>query len=187
MADLFSSLPYVLPKNNKDVVQRLAIILSIDPKRIPSHDQKIIEILSGIILYRHLERLQKIQVMTQVRSLEPRLQSILVTKITDVIVQPKWGLWSLTNEELLDKKEFHEGIATIANALGIAASVSGLNDIMKMVAEGLTKRQSLKTMAKRALPYFIIWGAVQVNANELARMQREIDARTPAMLTSPLH
>ena len=117
--------PYQLPTSSEERIRSLANIIGIEGNGLANGGFRIEEILCGVILYRHLDRSEKLEIMSSIYELEDkRIASKLVEKVTDVIVNPSWGLWSMTNAELLNKKEFHSFVQFWSAILGFGVSVS---------------------------------------------------------------
>ncbi len=65
--------------------------------------------MSGVILYRHLNRNQKTEAMSLIRQIGKKnkpLEGQLVNLILNTSINPQWGVWSLNNDELLNDHNF---------------------------------------------------------------------------------
>ncbi|TOP51504.1 hypothetical protein CGH16_23385, partial [Vibrio parahaemolyticus] len=94
-----SRLPYKLPSNQADALKSLAKILNIPLHLVQGDPVKVSQAMSGTIMYRQLDRNARQQVMAIIHGLSSGpLKSCLITRCTDVLVNPQWGEWSLTTE-----------------------------------------------------------------------------------------
>lgn len=135
MTDYFKHLPHVLPRNHQEAANRLGLMLKIPLAHLVNANENLVETLSGVVLYRHLDRMEKEGVMRSIYALPNRqLQGILVGKVTDVIVNPSWGLWSLTTEELLKKKDSHQAFDNwVVNVIGMGATGMSGYEMLKKI------------------------------------------------------
>ena len=117
-------------------------------------------ILSGIVVYRHLSRSERMGINYAVqREMAPcTLQDRLMILIGDLSVQPYWCMWSLSDEEV---KEFYEYNKDLAAAVGqfnpvdlppitVATLASGLYLVSKKGAKA-TLTQSTSSVAASPL------------------------------------
>lgn len=185
MSDYFKNLPHVLPSNHQEAANRLALMLEIPLAHVINANEQMIETIAGVILYRHLGRSDKEGVMRSIYKLSNKhLQQFLVMKVTDVIVNPTWGIWSLTTEELKRKKDIHQAFENIASLIGVGLNSLSLYDFV-------TKIRTNKgiSLASRAgiLATVIVWGAILYNKSELSRCNEEMEKRRPPMKGSPYY
>lgn len=175
-----NKLPYHLPKQPDEQLRILSNILSIPKSQLGRNVQAEIEAMAVTILYRHLNHIQKQDAMATIRSLNnPILVNSLVTKVVDVIVNPQWGIWSLSNEELLADQDFHAKVDEVAGYIGISASAASGKDFI----QNLWKN---KKIGKGGWIILAIWGAVIFNKSELNKANREVSNRSQ-LKTSPLY
>lgn len=174
MSDTFNTqhLPYTMPTSAQAQATYLATILKIPGDMVANADQEVVQALCATIIYRHLDRMQRMEAMELVQGLKNRrLISKLISLILDTtFVNPQWGLWSLTNEELLADQAFHSEFDTIASAIGLSASGLGAKDLIK------TAWKSRK-MSRGGLATVIIWGTVFMNKSELNKANEELARR----------
>lgn len=130
-----SDLPYHLPRDAKGQLRALARILDISPVAAEKLGEAGAEAMCAAILYRHLDRHQRYQTMKKMQSLPDKaLGARLVTLALDTtFVNPQWGLWSLTNEELAEDIRFHQVIDTVGAISGATLSVSSGKDVIKEI------------------------------------------------------
>lgn len=186
MTDYFKHLPHVLPRNHQEAANRLGLMLKIPLAHLINADENLVETLSGVVLYRHLDRMEKEGVMRSIYALPNRqLQGMLVGKVTDVIVNPTWGIWSLTTAELKAKTEFHSALDNaVVNMVGLGATGMSIFDLVK---KARTWSAMSKTARAGIVATVVIWGAILYNKSELARCEEEIKRRTPPMQGSPYY
>ncbi len=166
-------LPYHLPKTLKSQLQYLARITSLPINLIDNAGQAELEAISVMILYRHLSRQQRIEAMQTIRSVENRaLMGSIITKALDTtFVNPQWGIWSLSTEELLEDIKFHASIDSVVGYIGVGASVLGGKDLIKNI-------WSQKRMGRQHWIMLVIWGCIYMNKQELIKAQQEQSHRT---------
>lgn len=94
-------------------------ILNIPQHLVQGDPVKVSQAMSGTIMYRQLDRIARQQAMAIVHSLSRGpLKSCLITRCTDVLVNPQWGEWSLTTEELTEILIFHNDFNRWSSILG---------------------------------------------------------------------
>ena len=110
---VITDLPYNIPADINKQIAKLSKVIGIPSYLMQGRGGKGVQILCGVIIYRHLGRLQKHQVMKLIHNTnEPRIIGKLTEKIVDTVANPNWGLWSLTNKELETRRDFHRVIDT---------------------------------------------------------------------------
>lgn len=173
-------LPYNLPKSPKEQLRYLAKIINIPYSFVASGGQQEVEAMTATIMYRHLNRIQQMEAWQLIRGLDSRpLTGKLVDKVLDTKTNPQWGMWSMTNEELLADKKIHEIINTYASGLGVTASAAGTKSVLQEVWKN-------KKLSKGGWVTLIIWGAVIFNSSELSKVNTELANRT-TLNTSSLY
>ena len=122
-----SPLPYNLPKNEREALNYLAKILNVPARHVKGDAVKISKALAGTLMYRQLDRIKRREVIQSIHSLQNgHLKSILFVKCTDVLVNPQWGEWSLTNEELTKLLSFHNALNRWSSLLGANPGAYGI-------------------------------------------------------------
>ena len=177
-----SRLPYVLPKNLPEQLRHLAKITNIPFSFVKDGGQLELEAMSGVILYRHLNRIQKMQSMSLIREVGKKnkpLEGWLVNLIVNTSVNPQWGVWSLSNDELLNDRNFHNTINDYASIIGLTASAAGA----KTIIQETWKR---KKMTKGGIVTLVLWGALYFNSSELEKVNKEITNRSQ-LKSSPVY
>ncbi|WP_166268149.1 hypothetical protein [Marinobacter caseinilyticus] len=174
-----SNLPYHLPKNSKGQSRELGKILRIPSSVIEDGGDQAIEAICATILYRHLDQVQRREAMALIKSLPSRqLQGLLMARVLDTMVNPQWGLWSLTTEELIADETFHNNVATIGGTLGVTVSAMGSKDLIKTL---WLKRK----VTSGGLATVVIWIAFAGNWSSLQTTQKELERRTSQPKSSP--
>jgi len=167
-----TDLPYTIPSSVNEQISRLSKTIGLPEGLMKGKGLQGVHILCGVIIYRHLDRHQKPQVMALIRNLnDPRAVGFLVGKVVDTIVNPNWGLWSLTNKELEAKRSFHSALDNIMTTLGAGASVSSVTSI----AKSSWSKRSL--MNSKNVLLIIVWGGIWYSKQILKETQQEIDSR----------
>ena len=151
------ALPYHLPKTPKDQLRLLAKILAITQSQVGLDTDAEIEAMAVTILYRHLDRIQKQQALANILGLKNQiLASKLYSKVVDISVNPQWGVWSLSNDELLSDQAFHTKFNEIAGYVGISASITSAKELIQEAWKN-------KRLGKGGWITLAIWGCVIFN------------------------
>lgn len=168
-----SDLPYTFPKTTQGQLDLLADVLEIPRYMVKDGDEAMLDAMVGTILYRHLDRHQKMFAMKSIRELESRpLMGQLVNKATTpALVNPKWGMWSLTNDELLSFQGNMQGFDDFASKVGFGASALSAKDLLKDF-------QLHKAVRRKHIVTLVIWGAVYANKNSLNKANTEVQRRS---------
>jgi len=166
---------YALPKNIQQAINFLAGIMKIDKVLVKNGDLTMLSVFNGAMLYRHLDRNQRTEVMTLIRSLpNRRLQNRLVGRILDVTyVNPRWGIWSLSTAELMREMASNTKFQKILTYFGVAGGVT--------IADGLKKMWKNKSASKGGgailLANVVLFGIAIGTSKEAAKMQNEWQRR----------
>ncbi|MBH0059414.1 hypothetical protein I6F65_20985 [Pseudoalteromonas sp. SWXJZ94C] len=167
-----NELPYSLPKTPKAQCQYLARICSISLHKLSNNHQEESEAIASVIIYRHLSSNQKIEAMRLIQALINKpLMAKLIEKITDTIVNPQWGIWSLSNTELLKDHKFHDMVNTYAGISGITISMVSVADLASTIWK-------TKKVTKGGWLTLVMWGSLILNATELHKVNQEISNRS---------
>ncbi|WKE66431.1 hypothetical protein PVT67_04035 [Gallaecimonas kandeliae] len=168
-----ADLPYHLPTDAKGQLRELAKIISIPQPVIESSGPEAIDAICATILYRHLGQAQRQEAMALIRALPNRqLTGILITRALDTtFVNPQWGMWSLTNKELLEEEAFHSTIDDYASYLGISVSALGAKDFLQT----LWKQRKV---TRGGIATLVIWVAIAANKSHLNEIREEKDRRS---------
>lgn len=165
-------LPYSLPKTARAQCQYLARICSISLHKLSNNHQEESQAIASVIIYRHLKSNQKIEAMRFIHAMDNKpLMSKLIEKITDVIINPQWGIWSLSNTELLNDQKFHDMINSYAGVLGASISAASAKELASTIWK-------TKKMSKGAWITLVMWGSLYFNSTELNKANQEIANRS---------
>jgi hypothetical protein len=173
-----SNLPYSLPKDTQSQLKQLREITLIPHNLLVGAGEIEVEALCYMIMYRHLNRVQRMNAMKAIHSVRKKaLVGMIITRVLDTTyVNPQWGIWSLSNAELKADLKFHSQLSSVASVAGIGASVqSGKELLGKILQNKAMKRANWITL--------VIWGAIYFNIREQAKAQRELDNRS-TLITS---
>lgn len=176
-----SDLPYYLPKDEKSQLKALARILGIPSAMAEQAGTHGIEAMTGTILYRHLDRRQRMAAMERIKSLPDREFASKLVRLTleTTFVNPQWGLWSLTNEELEKDIRFHRAVGRVGAITGATLSISSGKDIVN----GLLRNGRL---SPQGIALLVIGVAFMGNDTELDSALQERERRSQVK-TSPYH
>src|SRR5690554_5837038 len=94
-----------------------------------------VELLTLIALYRHLDRSGVRRVETLLQRVDRRVLDDLQKAMAVPRVQPSWGMWSLTTNELLQRKRALSTFNAVAGFLGISVSISRARDLRTLGAQ----------------------------------------------------
>lgn len=166
-------LPYTFPKTTEGQLALLADVLDIPQHMVKGAGEPEIDAMVGTVLYRHLDRHQKIFAMRSIRELANRpLMGQLVTKATTpTLVNPKWGMWSLNNDELLAFQQSMQEFDDFASKAGVGASALSGMDLLKDF-------QKSKTLNRKHVVTLVIWGVVYANKSSLDKANQEVQRRS---------
>ena len=169
----FSRLPYKLPSNEADAVKSLAKILNIPQHLAQGDPVKVSQAMSGTIMYRQLDRNARQQAMAIIHSLSSGpLKSCLITRCTDVLVNPQWGEWSLTTEELTEILKFHNDFNRWSSILGANPGAYGAGGAAwSIIKQGASSGNVAVLIASIALVgiHELSYGEMQKYTAELER------------------
>jgi len=137
--DFSKSTNYSLSQNTQKAINYLAKVLKISPGLVTNGDEQLLQALCGTILYRHLDKQQRYEVMTIIRTSLNRptrqLEGLLVARITNVLyINKHWGVWSLTTAELeneIKTNDFYQKSLTYIGVAGGVTIADGLRNIWK--------------------------------------------------------
>jgi len=109
--------------------------------------------------------------MAQISSLPGPKQPMVRDKILKPLVNPYWGLWSLSTSELLNQHDFFSTIAEAGSIMGLTFSfASGADAIRKIRASSFTSAPGLVASVA-------IWGFFWMNEKTRSQIQDEIFRR----------
>jgi hypothetical protein len=151
-----------MPETMSGQIEYLCQLLDFPRTMFLSHGNKpaladsvVLEILTGIVLYHHLPRQDQGRVMRLIHAnLEGRPAiAKAITKITDPMVNPMWGLWTKTTRELEADLAFAESVSTYLGLAGASFSVPSLYNMAK------TNRTQAKGVGRgHPVLTVMIWG-----------------------------
>lgn len=165
---------YQLPKTDNDAMRYLADILDIPMHYLNGDGSKIVAAMAGTVLYRHLDQRGKVGVMTAIRQLKyGPLQSRLVGKCTDSIVNAQWAEWSLTSEELEGILHYHNEFNRWSSILGANPGAYGVGaSVWGIIQQGLTKGNLIVLSVS-----FILIGIHEFSYQETQKYSKELERR----------
>lgn len=183
MAGMPSSedLPYHLPTTTSDQLRELAKILDVPFDLVKSTGEQGLAAMCATIMYRHLDRRQRYEAMEVIRSLDSKdLVNRLQTKAIDTtFVNKRWGVWSMTNEELLEDQDFHELFQDIGAVAGVTFSATNLKDFLQELRRN-------RRVTKGGMATIVIWLSFASSYSRLNKLEAELDRRTQ-LRGSPFH
>ena len=182
-----SDLPYhadKLPKDTAGLVDELARILGFKMFPETKKNDYVLNVLCGVILYRHLDKPQQIDVMARIINEEhiaPVDWGELRALCTDTAVQPRWHLWALTTDEVHSILQDQKRMQQIFAWIGISFSGAFAKDVRDKYRE----TKSIKTVVSKRLPIAIIVACFEyANRTSLKQTQEDMDKRTPTPKSS---
>lgn len=176
-----SDLPQHLPRDTKGQLRELGKIVGIPQPLLENAGQETIDTICATILYRHLSPAQRQEAMAMINALPNRqLTGLLITRALDTtFVNPEWGMWSMTNDELAAAEAFYSAIDDYASYVGISASALGAKDLASTVW-----RQ--RKLTRGGIVTLVIWGAIAANKAQLSKIRQE-EARRSVTKSSPYY
>ncbi|PAU81787.1 hypothetical protein CK501_01140 [Halovibrio salipaludis] len=132
------ALPYELPETPRRKIGVLAEIVDIPRTRfLDVSDKDALKALSGLILYRHLDRQKEREVNRHWATLPQPLQMSLRKQRNFALVNPNWGIWSLSTEELENQHDWVQSINNIAQLLGLGGlSIAQFKKVLRFLEKG---------------------------------------------------
>lgn len=132
------ALPYELPEPTRAKISALAEIVDIPKSRFQDvSDEDSIKALTGLILYRHLDTPKEREVNRHWATLPTPLQMSLRKQRNFVLVNPNWGIWSLSTEELRNQSHLVQKLNEIAQLLGLGGlSVAQFKKVFRFLKKG---------------------------------------------------
>ncbi|MBR9827041.1 MAG: hypothetical protein GYB41_00070 [Oceanospirillales bacterium] len=186
-------IPYQVPQDTKGQLAYLASILRIDKSKAISSGEPGLNAMISVLVYRHLDRNQRIVAVRSIRKLssipdspglyhlpnsltatESRsLEQALIHRVLDTtfVNNQWWGLWALTTEELKSDLDFHGIVNDAGGSIGITVSAMSFKDF-------LDKAIKIKGISKKGWISLIIWISFIANKSSLDAAEEEIDRRT---------
>lgn len=160
-------LPYHLPKTESGRIEFLCRLLDFSCGKLAPYSKEIaLQTLTGIVVYHHMERLDKIRFMEFLHlNLRGVALGAAVGKITDPLVNPHWGLWSISTEKLHSDLLFLESISTLLGMAGAGFTVKDLYKTAKNPRSG------------NAVLTVLIWGFYFNHESSRQAIQRELNRR----------
>ena len=169
-----NDLPYPnMPTALQGQLNKLADIIGIRRNLITGAGETELQAMCYVILYRHLSQQQRRKAMEIIHSVNKRaLIGALIDKALDTtFVNPQWGIWSLSNKELMDDISTHDQIQYIAGLIGFGASGLSIKDFVK-------KAIGQRSLGYKQIATIVIWGCVAFNNIELNKAKKELRNRT---------
>lgn len=176
-----SDLPYRLPTTTTEQLRELAKILDLPFAMVETTGERGLAAMSLTIMYRHLDRRQRYDAMRVIYSLDNKdLVSRLQRKAVDTaLVNKRWGVWSMTNEELLEDQAFHDLFQQVGALVGVTFSASSLKDFVREVGRN-------RRITKGGMATVVIWLSFASSYSRLNKLNAELDRRSE-LRSSPLH
>ncbi|KAA8979322.1 hypothetical protein [Halospina sp. K52047b] len=170
-----SGLEYRMPEKDTAKVAYLCQILNLEKQRFKDlPDRKLVGLLSDVILYHHVPRMEQRQILKRLTTLPGPLHAKLRSKVATPLVQPLWSVWSLPTQELFEYQELFDTIASFGNFFGYSFSAMSAKEMIAKVKslpdEG---GRTPITLASTVL----IWGFFWNNESARQTIQQEINRR----------
>lgn len=168
------NLRYSLPNNVAEAMKDLAIILKVPTHKLVGNKEKIVVAMSGVIIYRHLNRLDKMSVMQMIQDLShPQLQNELRIKCLEPLINPQWAEWSLTNEELKEVLDFHNGLNRWSSLLGANPGAYGVGGSVWSIAKQGASTGNIAVL----IASLMLIGLHEFSYNETQKYNGELERR----------
>ncbi|MFH4665798.1 hypothetical protein WMQ48_13825 [Vibrio cidicii] len=143
---------YTHRQHNQEPLKFFIVLMGLEPYKSDLHrENQSLSLLSGIVLYRHLSKPDQRKVTSSVLNLKNnRLKSKLYGMIGQIVANPYWFCWSLSDSELKSYYNSNKKISDLLSSLGFdvptisvgvlaAGAYSVFNEGMKTtVTKGVT-------------------------------------------------
>jgi hypothetical protein len=172
---LNEGLSYNLPEDPRGKVKYLLELMKLSPNIVSAlGEAKCCEVLTGIVLYHHLPPGRgRSQVLEKIYAAPGPIRQPLLNKITDPIVNPIWGIWSLKTEDLFKQYEYFDSVSQFGSAVGITFSASSGYGAVKE----LVNRRFALASAQTFIATVLAWGFFWNNDGAKATIREEIFRR----------
>ncbi|EGR2797202.1 hypothetical protein DU976_15190 [Vibrio navarrensis] len=155
---------YTHRQHNQEPLKFFIVLMGLEPYKNDLHrENQSLSLLSGIVLYRHLSKPDQRKVTSSVLNLKNnRLKSKLYGMIGQIVANPYWFCWSLSDSELKSYYNSNKKISDLLSSLGFdvptisvgvlaAGAYSVFNEGMKTtVTKGLTSIASSNKVLETA-------------------------------------
>lgn len=174
MAQTNINVRYDLPRSKTEAVKKLAVILKVPSHKLIGDESEIVTAMAGTILYRHLERLDKMSVMQKIQTLShPQLLTELKIKCLDSLVNPQWAEWSLTNNELKELLDFHNQLNRWSSLLGANPGAYGVGgSAWSIIKQGASTGNTIVLIAS-----IMLIGLHEFSYSETQKYSAELERR----------
>ncbi len=179
-----SDLPYhpdKLPKTTPELVDALAGILRFKVFHQTKKDEHTLATLTGVILYRHLDRFQKTKVMDMIHD-EDHIHRAdhdeLKVFCIDPLIQPEWWLWSLTTKELEEKFRSQENLKSLLALIGFGVTALSIQDFGKELIKNKRVTRGGAMFVLSATFVYLQNKQYNTTKEELGRRKPNADARS---------
>lgn len=137
--------------------------------------------MTAAIMYRHLDRRERYEAMQVIHSLDNKdLVNKIQTKAVDTtLVNKRWGVWSMSNEELMEDQDFHKLFQNVGALVGVTFSASSFKDFVKEARRN-------QRVTKGGMATIVIWLSFASSSSRLSKLEAELERRTERR-SSPLH
>jgi|GEM_PF-2444094 len=171
-----TDLPYhpdKLPKTIPELVDALASIMRFKIFHQTKKDEYTLATLTGIILYRHLGRHQKMKVIEMIQDenhIHRADHDELKVFCIDPLIQPEWWLWSLTTEELEEKFRSQDSLKSLMSTVGLGLTALSFKDAIKEI---IKERKFTRGVAMFVLSATFVY----LQNKQHGHTQKEVDRR----------
>ncbi|MCA2454739.1 hypothetical protein R7Z43_02635 [Vibrio sp. 1404] len=134
-------------------VVQLAILTGLDADLsfIRNNREKVLPVITGVILYRQLNRLDQRKVLEQAQALEnPKFFGKVQMLIAQSIAKPMWNPWSLSDGELRQYFDTHQAVADFLSTWFITIDIKLEVGFAAAVIYGLSKGQGAALIKEMA-------------------------------------
>lgn len=172
---LNEELTYNMPSEGRGKIRYLCDLMNLDVNMLSQvPEEHACKVLGGIVLYHHLPRgSEREDVIKDIHASPGPIQGRLMNKITDPLVNPLWGVWSLKTEELFTQHDFFNSVSKLGSHLGLSFSTAAGVDSIKKLRNGNFRRPVTRNFLVTAL----IWGFFWNNEGAKNTIQEEIFRR----------
>lgn len=134
-------------------VVQLAILTGLDDDLnfIRSNKEKVLPVLTGVILYRQLNKIDQRKILEQAQSLgNARFFGKVQMLVAQSIAKPMWNPWSLSDSELQEYFKTHKAVSKFLSTWFITIEIKAEVGFVAAVVYALSKGQGAALIKEMA-------------------------------------
>lgn len=170
MSEFSDRIAYALPHNKLEAISQLAEILGIPMPELLGDGTTTLQAMCGTILFRHLEQRERDKAWALIQMQHPRVRMRLGhLALQTKYVNPEWGVWSLSREEIEEAIAGHERFQRITTVFSLnPGHLATAHGVWDLAINGASRANAL-TLAAGA----IVLGTTEMSASQLEKLRKE--------------